>query len=162
MTDGVHVKIDGIQSLVAKLSRLESEISNDLEHAATQGAFVFEKAAKENVSGRGGLRVRTGHFRDSIGTKTAEKTSTRVVVAVTVNHPGAKIHEFGGVIKAKNKPYLVFTTEDGEWHTVKSVTMPARPYLRPAFDSEKGTVRDTIAADLRTSIRRVTALGRFV
>jgi phage gpG-like protein len=162
MADKVQVKVDGIDRLLTKLSMLESNISQDLEDAATKGAMVFEKGAKENVSGRGGLRVRTGHFRDSIMTKTAERTPTRVVVAVTANHPGARIHEFGGVIKAKNKPYLVFKTEDGEWHTVRSVTIPARPYLRPAFDTGKGTAKDLVASTLRASIRRVTALGRFI
>lgn len=45
----------------------------------------------------------------------------------------AAIHEFGGVIKAKNGGYLRFKTKDGFWHTVKEVTIPARPYVRPAF-----------------------------
>lgn len=43
-----------------------------------------------------------------------------------------RIHEFGGVITPKSAPYLVFQTADGEWVTTPSVTMPARPTLRPA------------------------------
>lgn len=47
-----------------------------------------------------------------------------------------RIHEFGGVIYPKNGPYLVFQTSDGEWHSVTSVTIPARPTLRPAIMDE--------------------------
>lgn len=49
---------------------------------------------------------------------------------VTIGSPlvYAAIHHFGGVIKPKNGKALVFTA-GGETFTVKSVTMPARPYI---------------------------------
>ena len=40
----------------------------------------------------------------------------------------AAIHQFGGTVKAKNKPYLVFKVGDG-FRRVKQVNIPARPYL---------------------------------
>lgn len=46
----------------------------------------------------------------------------------------AAIHEFGGVILPTNGPYLVFMGKDGKLVFTKSVTMPARPYIRPALD----------------------------
>lgn len=48
----------------------------------------------------------------------------------------AAIHEFGGVILPTNGPYLVFEGKDGKLVFTKSVTMPARPYIRPAVDTE--------------------------
>jgi hypothetical protein len=50
----------------------------------------------------------------------------------------ARQHEFGGVIKAKNAPYLVFQTEDGAWHKVKAVTQPPHPHFQPALDENGG------------------------
>jgi len=47
----------------------------------------------------------------------------------------ALIHELGGVVKPKNAKALAFEI-DGEFVTVKQVTIPARPYLRPAGDAE--------------------------
>ncbi len=47
----------------------------------------------------------------------------------------ALIHELGGVIKPVKAKALSFEI-DGEFVTVKQVTMPARPYLRPAGDAE--------------------------
>lgn len=48
----------------------------------------------------------------------------------------ALIHELGGVIKPKNAQALAIPQDDGSVRLVKSVTMPARPYLRPAADKE--------------------------
>lgn len=41
----------------------------------------------------------------------------------------AAIHQFGGVITPDKKQALHFQLADGHWVTVKSVTMPARPYF---------------------------------
>lgn len=59
-----------------------------------------------------------------------------MIVAYTVgtNLVYAPIQEFGGTIHAKSGGYLVFQTDDGEWHSVRSVNIPARPYMRPGFD----------------------------
>lgn len=46
----------------------------------------------------------------------------------------ARIHELGGVIKPIKGPYLVFKGSDGKLVFTKSVTIPARPYMRPAMD----------------------------
>jgi len=59
--------------------------------------------------------------------------------------PWAAIHEFGGVIRAKNKMYLRFRTFDGSWHTIKKVNMPARPYLAPAARDEEPRIANMIA-----------------
>lgn len=48
----------------------------------------------------------------------------------------AAIHEFGGTIVPINGPYLVFQGKDGKTVFAKSVTIPARPYIRPTLDSE--------------------------
>lgn len=41
----------------------------------------------------------------------------------------AAIHQFGGVIKAKNKKALRFQWAPGQWAVVKSVRIPARPFF---------------------------------
>ena len=47
---------------------------------------------------------------------------------IGTNKPYAAIHQFGGTVKAKNKPYLLFKVGDG-FRRVKQVNIPARPYL---------------------------------
>lgn len=46
----------------------------------------------------------------------------------------ARIHELGGTIVPRNAKALVIPQPDGSVRFVKSVTIPARPYLRPAAD----------------------------
>ena len=64
------------------------------------------------------------------------KLNDKTVVVGVFNLVYAAIHEFGGVIKTKGSGYLRFQDQDGYWHTVKEVVMPARPYVRPAFDEK--------------------------
>lgn len=59
----------------------------------------------------------------------------------------SRIHEFGGVITAK-KDYLTFQTADGEWHRVASVTIPARPTLRPAILEHLPGVANVVAEEM--------------
>lgn len=56
----------------------------------------------------------------------------------------AAIQEFGGTIHAKRGGWLVFRLPSGQWIRTKSVTIPAHPYLRPAFDYNKATAIATI------------------
>jgi hypothetical protein len=46
----------------------------------------------------------------------------------------ALIHELGGVIRPVRAQALAIPQPDGSVRFVKSVTIPARPYLRPAAD----------------------------
>ena len=54
--------------------------------------------------------------------------SGQLAASISTNKPYAAIHQFGGTVKAKNKPYLVFKVGDG-FRRVKQVKIPARPYL---------------------------------
>ena len=58
----------------------------------------------------------------------------------------ALIHELGGTITAKNAPMLAIPQADGGVAFVKSVTVPARPYLRPAADVHYRGLADDIRA----------------
>ncbi len=57
-------------------------------------------------------------------------------------HPGAALHEFGGVIEPVDAPMLVFEHphRSGNIVVTDRVDMPARPYLRPAYQETKGDI----------------------
>jgi len=65
----------------------------------------------------------TGILRRSF---TVRAYPDRAEVGTNVKY--AAIHQLGGVITAKNKPYLRFKI-GGQFISKKSVTMPARPFL---------------------------------
>lgn len=54
------------------------------------------------------------------------------------------IHQFGGVIRAKNKKALAFQVGNG-LRLVKSVTIPARPYIGVSASNASEVVAATVA-----------------
>lgn len=76
--------------------------------------------------------------------------SRRMLVAGThQSRDYAAIHEFGGTIRAKNKPYLVFQTRDGSWHSVKQVIIKPKKYFYGALKEKTKEVLDIFAKEFR-------------
>lgn len=67
----------------------------------------------------------------------------------------ALIHELGGVIKARRAKALAFELPDGSLRFAGSVTIPARPYLRPAADVHY----PGLAGRIRTAYEREEGQG---
>lgn len=65
----------------------------------------------------------------------------------TVKLNYALIHELGGVIVPKKAKALAIPQKDGSVRFVKKVTIPARPYLRPAAD----LIYPRLAANIRAA-----------
>lgn len=95
--------------------------------------------AKEWITpGKSGLNNRTGALRDSI--KLASFTqfapgagATAVITAGNGKVAYAAAHEYGVIIRPKSGQYLTFFVS-GRWVRVRQVTIPARPYLYPAYE----------------------------
>jgi HK97 gp10 family phage protein len=175
----MHVTIRGGPELAAKLGRLSAAAAGEaLENALVTGALKIVNAAQEKAPWLTGNLRRSihvgGHADESlsvglsqnIATRAYEGTEgtdiggnkhsrTKATVLVGTNVEYAKIQEYGGTIKAKNAPYLRFRTKDGSWHTVKSVQIPAHPYLRPALDEKKGDAVRVMGEALRDQLRYV-------
>jgi phage gpG-like protein len=52
----------------------------------------------------------------------------------------ARTHEYGATIRPKRAKALVFKLLDGNWASAHSVTIPARPFLRPALRDARPAV----------------------
>jgi phage gpG-like protein len=104
--------------------------------------------------GKNGLRVRTGHLKQSIRFKALTSGVMLGVMGTAGDNANVKyaaIHEFGGTITAKNADSLRFQI-NGEWIMVKSVTIPRRPYISPAMDYLKGQIGKDFHKVFRSSI----------
>lgn len=64
----------------------------------------------------------------------------------------ALIHELGGVIVPKKAKALAIPMPDGSMRFAKSVTIPARPYLRPAAD----TLYPQLAANVKAAYQSLS------
>ena len=93
---------------------------------------VLKSAKRHATSGRPGLIRRTGALERGIKLGPLELGGQmRQSLLTTVIY--GRIHELGGTITAKKGPYMTFPI-NGRWVRVRSVTIPARPYLAPAME----------------------------
>ena len=139
-------------ALMKDLHSLAGKVTGGaMQPAAKAGGFVIEGHAKINVRNNFDKHP-TGNLMGSINTKVTKVKAESVEVTVGTNVVYAAIHEFGGTIKAKNKKALVFEI-DGEIKMVKSVIIPARPYMRPAVDNNLTAIRDTITYHLKKLVK---------
>lgn len=68
----------------------------------------------------------------------------------------ARIHEFGGDIVPRNARALAFQI-GGEWIITQRVTMPARPYLRPAYDAQRDEAVRIFRKAVADQVRKVAS-----
>lgn len=73
----------------------------------------------------------------------------RAEAEIGTNLEYARIQEFGGTVRPVNGQFLRWVNDAGEEVFARSVTIPARPYLRPAFDLKEREAVAAMAAVLR-------------
>jgi phage virion morphogenesis protein len=90
--------------------------------------------------------VKSGHLRDSLSHRATPQTAEW-----GVNRIYAAIHQFGGVIRPKKGTALKFRTPGGGFATVKSVTIPARPFLG-VNDADKAEIVSVMSKRIEDTI----------
>jgi len=167
MQINMRIFTEEVTKAFQKLSVNVSGTSKQVINAVLSGCLLLVNAAGHKAPKRtrtlersihiGGHTQLSPHFDSSKGYSDiggAVTTDNLVKREVGTNLIYAGVQEFGATIHAKNKPYLVFKTKDGTWHSVKSVVVPPHPYLRPAFDQEKDNVAREIDRVLDQLIRQ--------
>lgn len=162
------------EAISRELQRLAQEVSPDsrtMQILLIRIANKIVNDAKKNVAQV--LVMRSGKLRRSIGFKLREGG----VDIGSFGVPYANIHEFGGRITPKGrkfltipqerafigrsalnfdlsfgrldgKPYLFTKQKTAAYRLVRQVTIPARPYLRPAFEENEEFAIDLIRRTL--------------
>jgi phage gpG-like protein len=158
----LNIRIEGERELTLDLERIKSKAPVSIKKIVRDSAFLIERKIKGNLSNVV-LNVRTGQLRRSIHT---EFSGNGMNAVIGTNLVYAAIHEFGGEIHAKNGPYLWFKIQTASrimskagnrlknakgifsWVRVKSVTIPARPYMEPAFRESLPLIDHLIEAEI--------------
>ena len=130
----IKINTNEIDKFAVELTELSEKSRDNVQKAIKKSAFNIESQAKKNLASN--KSVITGHLRRSIATKMGDLEATihtsNVKYAVIVEK-GSKAH----IIRPKNKKALYWK---GAKRPVKLVNHPgskAKPYLIPAFESEK-------------------------
>ena len=142
----IKINTSEIDKFAVELTELSEKNRDNVQKAIKKSAFNIESQAKKNLASN--KSVVTGHLRRSIATKMGDLEATihtsNVKYAVIVEK-GSKPH----VIRPKNKKALYWK---GAKRPVKLVNHPgskAKPYLEPAFESEK----DKFIENLKEAIK---------
>jgi HK97 gp10 family phage protein len=131
----MNIKIDGAKELEKKLLSFEPKLGRKVvRQALRKGAKVIQSAAKSNVP------VKSGALKKSIKVRALKKRRQSYGVMVATSEGWFKGDEFYGA-------FLEFGTSK----------MPAKPFVRPAFDSEKGNAEMIVTSEIRKGIQQVGA-----
>jgi len=143
--------VRGLDEFSRNLERLSRATQGKaLGQAVLTGGQEIVNEAKSNILSQG--LVQTGNLRRSMDIELIEASSERATAQIGTNLIYAAIHEFGGEIRPVNARALVFEI-DGKTVVTQLVRMPARPYLRPAFESGREAAVANFRAALADLIR---------
>ena len=131
-------------------AEVQRAVEKHITRNLTRAAIVVQRQARKNamVGGKAGFKTSRGAagLVGSIGFEVK-----RFIARVGSNLVYARIHEIGGVIRPKTAKALHFVI-DGQHIVVQSVTIPPRPYLRPAlFDQRARVTRELTRPMPRTT-----------
>lgn len=182
--DGIVI---GKAELIAKFRRMGGAVRGQaLANTTMSGLMVIGNAAKANAKSQGLIKTRT--LSRSIHEEITLQSAERAEGQVGTNLEYAPPHEFGGVIKPKTAKYLAIPVGsytgsprthgdlklrktvkgnlvmvDGsgavQYVLKKSVEIPARPFMRPAFDEKKDEAQETMAGSFRSLIMKAALEG---
>jgi len=153
-----ELQATGFKELDANLQSIAAAFSpkSGVADVLDDGAEVIVIAAKDNATAHG--LVKSGELIDSIHTRKVNQY--RVDVVVDAAHGAA--HEFGVTVTITAKQRRFFwamwiKSKNGMWLALalsRTYTIPARPYLRPAIDEDKGRALSVMGRSTFLKLRR--------
>lgn len=145
MANGVSVKVEGLRELGERMRGLSEQVNNRIARAATAaGAVVIRNAAQAKVP------VDTGNLKKNIIVKRLPKGESSLTSEhiVTVRQ---------GKLTKKQKDKGLEDAYYGKFVEYGTAKMPARPYLRPAFDQNKEKAVEAIKDRIKKRIEKAGA-----
>ena len=150
----VKVDLEGTEELQQKLSKLSQAAATSIaKDAVDEGAAVIVFNAQLNARDTFSDRQR-GQLRNSIRSE-SKIVGNGAEAEIGPHVIYGRIQELGGTIRPIHGQFLKFQI-DGEWKQAKQVTIPARPYLRPAvedhIDQISSVMKETIADGIEHAV----------
>lgn len=145
MASSVTVRVDGLRELGDRMKSLSKDVNNRIGRAATAaGAVVIRNAAQAKVP------VDTGNLKKNIIVKRLPKGESPLTSEhiVTVRK---------GKLTAKQKGSGLKDAFYGSFVEFGTAKMPARPYLRPAFDQNKERAVEAIKDRIDKRLKKAGA-----
>ena len=152
----MEYKVEGLESLLKKLNTLGTNVDEIVDNALYQGAQKIQGDAKRLIEAKDAFD--TGRLHGSIS---VEAIPNGYAIGTDVEY--AHCVEYGtGLLGDPTVPhttrkYWRYKDENGNWHT--SHGMKARPYLRPALNTNKKYVAKLVRNRLLNVLRQKMSGG---
>jgi HK97 gp10 family phage protein len=132
----ISIELIGADALIAKLNQIDKAFRGEAGRSmVSAGAMIINGETQKNIN-ETFSKKNTGGLKNSVATVVSEnKPEARVEVWKIY----ARIQEFGGTIKPV-KAKMLHWEEDGKDIFAKSVTLPPRPYFRPAIENNEDKI----------------------
>ncbi len=139
----MEISVSGAEDVQQALRAARGKLSGaQMEAALMAGALPIMNAAKANAPKRTGTLARSIHV--------LSQSPEQVEVGTNLEY--AAPQEFGAVIAPVNAQYLRFEAGGEVVFTRGPVYIPAQPYMRPAFEAERGAAIREVAAAIRDMV----------
>jgi phage gpG-like protein len=145
----VTVTAVGGDRLVARFQAMSGNVIREVSEQIKRSTQELEGYIVATKLGGQVLKRRTGRLSRSVHSEFIGLNTPQVKGVVGTNVIYARIHEYGGVIEARNAAYLKFQV-GGRWVQKKSVVMPERSFLRSALKDKA----PKILSDIRAAVER--------
>lgn len=129
----INIKLTGVDDLIAKLNQIDKNFRGEAgKSMVNAGAMIINGETQVNINETFSDK-NTGGLKNSVSTVVS---TNKPEAKVEVRKIYARIQEFGGTIKPV-KAKMLHWEEDGKDIFAKSVTLPPRPYFRPAIENNE-------------------------
>lgn len=150
-----NVKVEGLSQIHKALSELGRKVSNKIAvKAMREGGKIVREQARQNAP----VLSQSTPYRRAGTLKKAIKSSTKVLkngkIGTVIRVKGLTAKQIGA-FKAKNASSGAYNPKDQYyWRFVEFGTskMPAKPFLRPAFEQTKEKAATEIIKTLKDGI----------
>lgn len=175
----------GKDALIRKFRAMKAETQGEsLVSVAKAGGLVILRAARKNVKDQDLILTRT--LSRSLHEEVSEQSPKRAAVDIGTDLKYGAIHEFGGTIRPKTAKYLAIPVGAYKGSPMKyddlslrktaggtlimvdasgrvqyvlktSVEIPARPYMRPAYDEHKQEAIDDMGRAFKAVVMKAAS-----
>jgi len=147
----VSARIVNAERLKQELEHLGVNVTTKVAtDAAKAGGTELINYAKINVISN--FKMRSWNLYDSLKVVV---TSAGYVRAGSYRNAYARIQEFGGTIVPKRAHFLSWIDDDGVMRFARSVTIPPRPFIRPAYDEHKDDIIKAMSNVIESYLKTV-------
>lgn len=132
----INIELTGADELIAKLNQIDKNFRGEAgKSMVNAGAMIINGETQVNINETFSDK-NTGGLKNSVSTVVS---TNKPEAKVEVRKIYARIQEFGGTI-VPVKAKMLHWEEDGKDIFAKSVTLPPRPYFRPAIENNEDKI----------------------